>query len=283
MKSLKEKAMRVRPSLSMWTARKFDKKVTSKVIDDHGASPDAGRWNKLLVAQDAIKDLVKLKGEFWTEHYKRTVPWTKDGWALLTAKGYQEYVEFVNDWKTKWEGRVWEFAMNYPALVEQARHRLNGMFNEKDYPPASEIMDRFEFDIDFDSIPDGKDFRVDIQADEVKRIRDLMKEKGEERLATAMKEVWDRLHSVVKKFAERMSKPDNVFRDSLIGNVIELTNILPSLNITDDPDLERLRREVEAKLAGFDPQELRDDVDKRKDAHKDANAILGAMSAYIGK
>ena len=60
MKSLKETAMRVRPSLSMWTARKFDKKVTGKVIEDHGASKDAGRWNKLLIAQDAIKKLVKL-------------------------------------------------------------------------------------------------------------------------------------------------------------------------------------------------------------------------------
>jgi len=282
MKSLKERAMRVRPSLSMWTARRFDKKVTSEVIENHGASSDAGRWNKLLVAQKSIKKLVKLKGEFWTEHYRRTVPWTKDGWALLTTKGYYDYIEWVNAWKIRWEGEVWNFAINYPGLVQEARVRLNNMFNADDYPPASEIIDRFNFELDFDSIPNATDFRVDIADDEVKRIRDLMETRGQERLAQAMKEVWLRLYDQVKHIAERLGKPENVFRDTLIGNVTNLVNILPSLNITEDPDLERLRREVERKLAGLDPQELRDDDKKRKAVHKDASAILGAMSAYVG-
>ena len=284
MKSLKETAMRVRPSLSMWTARKFDKKVTGKVIEDHGASKDAGRWNKLLIAQDAIKKLVKLKGEFWTEHYRRTVPWTKDGWALLTTKGYYEYMEFVSNFKTKWEGEVWLFVMNYPAMVDDAKARLNGMWNENDYPDAADIKEKFNFDLDVDALPNSKDFRVDIKDDEVKRIRDLIEEKGQERLAAAMKDVWKRLYDQVNHISTSLKNPKKVFRDSLIGNVTSLVNILPSLNITNDPDLERLRREVEAKLGeqALDPQELRTDSKKRAEAAKSASAILGAMSAYTG-
>jgi len=158
------------------------------------------------------------------------------------------------------------------------------MWNEDDYPDAATIKEKFGFDLDVDALPKAADFRVDIKDDEVKRIRDLIEEKGQERLAAAMKEVWNRLYTQVNHISTSLKNPKKVFRDSLIGNVTSLVNILPSLNITNDPDLERLRREVEAKLGedALDPQELRTDSKKRAEAAKSASAILGAMSAYTG-
>lgn len=284
MKSLRETVMLIRPSLSMWTARKFDKKVTADIIDQYGTNKDAGRFNKLLVAQDAIKALVKLKGEFWTEHYRRTVPWTKDGWAMLSTKGYWSYMEWLKEWKIKWEGTVYKFAMDYPALVEDAKRRLNGMFNEKDYPPASEILDRFSFELDYNTVAqwDGKHLAIDLNDEEVDRVASLMEAKSKEKVENAMREVWGRLHKEVKKLAERCSKPDNVFRDSIIGNIADLVGILPTLNITDDPDLEEARRKVERTLANKDPQEIRDDPVKRKETKKEADKILSSMAAFMG-
>jgi predicted secreted Zn-dependent protease len=174
--------------------------------------------------------------------------------------------------------------MDFPAMVEQAKQRLNGMFNADDYPPASEIVDRFKFELDYNTVAqwDGSHLAVDLRDDEVKRIGDLMAAKADEKLANAMKDVWQRLYDQVRRIAERLSHPENVFRDSLIGNVANLVNILPTLNITDDPNLEQMRRDVERILASQDPQELRDDIVKRKHTCDDANAILSAMVGYVG-
>jgi hypothetical protein len=50
-----------------------------------------------------------------------------------------------------------------------------------------------------------------------------------------------------------LSDPDKVFRNSLVGSPVELCNLLPHLNMTDDLLLEDMRREIEAKLINHSP------------------------------
>ena len=43
-----------------------------------------------------------------------------------------------------------------------------------------------------------------------------------------------------------MADPKKVFRDSLVENARELCELLPKLNMTDDPNLEAIRKELTA-------------------------------------
>ena len=171
---------------------------------------------------------------------------------------------------------------NYPALVQEAKGLLGSLYNETDYPSASQISRKFDFDFFVDPLPDAGDFRVTLQSDEVQAIQAQIKARVEAAQQTAMTDLWDRLKDVLGKVEERLSDSEKTFHDSLIGNVAELTDLIPRLNITGDRKLTRTVALIEDKIATLDPASLRSNPIERKDAAKDAKAILDLMAGYCG-
>jgi hypothetical protein len=285
--SLHNQAMLVRLAINMWTARKYDRKVSDKVAVDHGAGSDAGRYNKVLVARDAIKAIEKMAGAARTFHYENTLPWSDTGARILPSMNFDHYSAQMRQLRADFERAVTQFADSYPVLVEDARALLNGMFNEQDYPHASSIKGRFGFSITIDPIPLAADFRVDLAYDETERIRQEIETRVQEAQTEAMRSLWKRLYDAVKHMAEKLLKEREdgkspIFHDTLVTNLCELAALLPRLNVTDDPNLEAMRKEVEDRLCVHDPQELRDQPGVRQEVAKDAKAILDSMAGYLG-
>lgn len=283
---LHEKAMLAKLSISQWTARRYDKKISDEVAAQHAAQAsnkdDIGRYNKVLIAQDAIKKINEVASEARTYHYEQTLPWHDDGARILPSKNYAAYMKRMRELRAEFESRVGAFVANYPALIEEARQRLNGMFNQADYPSAGEIAWRYSYNVSFDPIPVGGDFRVGVAAEDMETIRQEIDGRLQAAQAAAMKDLWGRLHTVVSKMAERLGDADNKFKNSLVGNIVELVGLLPALNVADDPELEAMRRRVEQTLCQYNPTDLRESRRERAAATRDAKAILDAMAGYMG-
>ena len=280
---LSEKAMLVRLTISQWSARKFDKKVSDKVARDYGASQDAGRYSKVLIAEEAIKTIAQAANEARTFHYENTLPWRDDGARILPAAQFDRYSKTLREFRSKFDRAVSDFVPRYSDYIEAAKARLNGMFESSDYPPAHEIADRYAFDTAIDPIPDAPDFRVCLQAEDFAAIQASIEARNKVALDAAMRDLWTRLHDTVSKVAERLTDPDAIFRDSLIQNLQELCKVLPALNLTNDPSLPRLADEVQGKLCRFAPDTLRDHKPTRAQVAEDATAILDAMRSYTGQ
>ena len=95
-----------------------------------------------------------------------------------------------------------------------------------------------------------------------------------------MSDCFNRLHDVVRKAADKLTDKTAIFRDSLITNIQDLVDLLPRLNLTGDPRLEDLRREVADKLLGYEPEALRRDQFARQETAQAAEKILAAMAGY---
>jgi len=89
MSNLNEKAMLVKLSVSQWTARKYDKKVSQEINDQYSAH-DAGRYNKVLIAQEEIKKISKVASQARSFHYFNTLPWDDNGSRILPSVGGQQ-------------------------------------------------------------------------------------------------------------------------------------------------------------------------------------------------
>lgn len=278
--SLNSKAMLVSLTISQWTARKFDKKVTEEVRSTHNAG-DAGRYNKLLIANEAIKEVTKATSEARVFHYTNTLPWTDDGARILPAANYLSYCEGMRKCKAQFERAVAKFLSNYDGLKEEARVRLNTMFNEADYPDEKAIRRKYDLRTSVLPLPSASDFRVDLQEEEVEEIQRNIEERMQNAQNKAMRDLFFRLKEALDRMVERLSDPENVFRDSLVGNLVELVNLLPRLNLTDDPNLENVRREIESKLTRHAPDSLRVDPHLRKEVATDAKDILDRMSFFF--
>jgi hypothetical protein len=62
--------------------------------------------------------------------------------------------------------------------------------------------------------------------------------------------------------------------------LVKLVDVLPKLNVTGDPELERLADQVRASLL-VDPQELRKSESVRTETAKAANDLAAKMAAYM--
>ena len=276
------RAMLVKFSVSVWTARRFDKKVTAEVNTHHGASADAGRYNKHLLGDaESYKAVVKASTDARTEHYANTLAWSDEGWRMLPTANYLAYTEVVRKNRAAFEAALQDFFRDYPRLRENAKSRLNGMYNEQDYPSADAIHDKFAMSAEYSPVPASGDFRLDLPAEQVRSIAATVDGRVQQATAEAMKDAWTRLFDCVAHIHDRLNDPKAIFRDSLIGNAVELTDVLKRLNVTGDPGLEQARLSVERSLASLNPQRLRNSTRDRKASAQKADEILAAMRAMI--
>ena len=278
--NLSDRALLVQLSISQWTARKFDKKVTQDVASTHGVSTNAGRYNKALLPMNDLLDRVHKKSTLIrTKFYDNTLPWGIEGTMMLPSANYLKFVTDFRKEKGEWQYLVDDFVRNYGQLKLDAQRLLNGMYNDADYPSEYEIVNKFKMDMAIIPVP-ATDFRVQIASDELTRIQQDVEARVKDAQQQAMQEVWNRLYDRVKNMAEKLADPKAIFRDTLVDNLRDQCDMLTRLNFTDDPNLEALRSEVESNLLKH-PDALRNDPDLRRDKAAEAKAIMDKMSVFM--
>lgn len=279
--NLNDRALLVQLSISQWTARKYDKKVTNEVASAHGTTTAAGRYNKSLLPMNDYLDRVHKKTtHIRTKFYENTLPWGIEGTMMLPTSNYLQFMTDFRKEKSEWQYLVNEFVGNYDQLRLDAKRLLGSLYNDEDYPDESDVARKFKMDMAIFPVP-NTDFRVEIASDELTRIQEDVERRVQEAQTVAMKEVWDRLYDRVKHMAEKLADPKAIFRDTMVENTKELCALLPRLNFMDDPNLEQLRLQVEGSLLKH-PEALRNDPDLRRDTAAEAKAIMDKMSVFMG-
>jgi hypothetical protein len=279
--NLSDRALLVQLSVSQWTARKYDKKATQEVAISFSTTKDAGRYNKSLLPMNDYLDRVHKKTtHIRTKFYENTLPWGIEGTQMLPTSNYLQFMTDFRKEKGEWQHLVDDFKDNYLQLKDDAKRVLGGLYNDADYPTMNEIDRKFHIDMAVFPVPTA-DFRVSIASDELTRIQQDVERRVADAQSTAMKEVWTRLFDRVKHMAEKLADPKAIFRDSMVENAQEICALLPRLNFMDDPQLEAMRQDVEAKLIKH-PDALRNDPDLRRDTAAEAKAIMDKMKSFMG-
>lgn len=272
-------------SISTWSARKYDKQITSKVHADYSATSDAGRYNKSLLPGDAkaYKELLSLVSSIRVQHYAHTLAWSDEGWRLLPTDNYTTYTEWFRRQRDAFETALNAFIADYPTLRQNAKLRLNGMYRDEDYPDTLDMRAKFAIGVEYSPIPTSGDIRCNLASDQVAAIETAISNRVESATALAMQDAWTRLHTCVLHIAERLSDPDAIFRDSLINNARELCDSLKRLNVTNDPNLDAMRERVARELAAYSPDTLRENKGARQSAANKAMDIYDAMRGLYGE
>ncbi|CAM5998720.1 unnamed protein product [Sphagnum balticum] len=137
------------------------------------------------------------------------------------------------------------------------------MYRAEDYP--NDVSSKYGFAVEYAPVPSGGDFRVQLSQAEI----DIIATRTEDRV----KDAFEQAHK---------DAPDAIFRDSLISNASELTDVLSRMNIAGDMNLEALRKQT-ASLATVQPASLRNDPVTRIQTANQAQGILDSMLAVYGK
>jgi hypothetical protein len=277
--SIASSAMLVELSISTWTARKLDKKVSTQVDLDNGAKTKVVNANKNLMAGTGVLDtIVKYAANARAWHLSQTLPWTDNGSRLLPMSNFVNYKKQLGELEANYEALVDKFIIAYPNLVSAAAFQLGTLFDRNEYPDENSLKKKFKFTYSFFPVPTAGDFRIDINEEAKAEIMANCNSAYQDRLNNAMREAWSRLHDCLSRMSERLT--DNadgsrkIFRDSLVENGVELVTMLKHLNITQDPKLELARRELQTAIGAHDLDSLRDNSNAREAVKMRVDSIL---------
>jgi hypothetical protein len=277
-----ERAMLAAIHISIWTAVKHDRKVSHEVAQQNGAPENAGRYNKkLLRGADKLDALRTLGGQIRQHFYKITLPWSDEGYRLLPAHFYFDLTAQMREFEQAFSRQVENFLTEYPSYIEQVRPELNGLFREEDYPSPAKLREKFSVKLEVLPIPSGDDFRVTLSAEEQARVAREIDENVRQSLQRGTEDLWKRLKDVVTHMVDRLSDPESRFHASLVTNINDLVELLPSLNVGLDSELNRFAEEIRQRLCGFTAHDLKKNDILRVATANDGAALLSEMEAVL--
>ena len=264
--SIASSAVLIEVNISMWTARKLDKKVSREIDQTKGATEKAGNYNKnLLAGTKQLDELSSLVGEIRNWNLKQTLPWSDTGTRLLPMSNFFKYKQQLTDYQDQFDRKVKQLIQDYPQLISLAAFKLGDLFKREDYPPAEEIERKFNLSYTIIPVPESGDFRLDMGNEALEELKTQYDEAYEQKVETAMSSAWSRVHTLLDNMVEKLGDPrweeENVpnpqVYDSFVGNALDLTSLLSSLNVTNDPDLEMVRTKIEDAISGVTPNMIR--------------------------
>jgi hypothetical protein len=282
---LSSRAMLVTLNISHWTARKLDKRVAEDAIARYGIERGFGRYNKTLVDKKALATISTIINEARAQYFAMTLPWQDGGHRLLPAKAFAKFTETMRKLRWEFEAAAEAFVGDYELHVDRARALLGDVFNPADYPASSAIAGKFAFETSIMPMPTAADFRVSLSDDLLAATRDAISSEIEVRVKTAHNDMVGRATEVLTTMAEKLKGYDpaqgvGIFRDSLVGNVQKLAELLPQLNVTDDSHIDALAAALKS-LSDVEADDLRSDVQLRQSTADEASRLAELAKSYL--
>ena len=289
--SIGSSAMLVELSISSWTARKLDKKVSAEVDVAKNTKVSAVNVNKNLMAGTGVLDkIIKYAAGARAWHVAQTLPWSDNGSRLLPMSNFMAYKEQSAVMEDNFNALVDKFVDSYPELISAAAFQLGDLFDRNEYPDVNSLKNRFKFNYSFFPVPNAGDFRVDINEEAKAEIIANCNKAHQDRLENAMKDAWKRLHDCLERMSDRLtvdivkdedgnsSHEMRVFRDTLMENAIEMVDMLKHLNITKDPNMEQARQALKSAISNYDLDDLRSSMTARNAVKTQVDAILSKFN-----
>lgn len=278
--SISNSAMLVEMNISVWTGQKVDRGATIKVTDEARATNDAGLFRKNLMAGTTLrKEIADYAALCRTWHNGRTLPWSDKGSRLLPTSMFFDYKQEANARRSYFDSKVTQFIEQYPNLVLAAERSLGDLFNPADYPSIDEVRSKFGFRLVFSPVAESGDFRIDVGNSELAELREQYESAYESRVQEAMQTAWDKLHDVLTTMSEKLTEPEGekpkLFHGTFVSNITDMCQLLTHLNITNNPELEMARRELERAIANVDIADIRSDPGLRVDLKARVDEVLG--------
>lgn len=203
-----------------------------------------------------------------------TLPWAWAGWGLLPAVQIIPFRAKMNEFKENLDVIVQDFLLNdYQRLVEKQRQELGSLFRPEDYPSPEDLRKRWYIKLDFEPLPSPQNITKENIPEEIRQeLVQNAEVRLKESIENSVRSVYDRLFEVIEHLMNAVDKYNVVngkvtgkFRVNSIENVSSLLNIVPMLNITNDPKLTEVSEQIKERILRYGAEELRASPNARKD------------------
>ena len=285
--TLQSSCMLVEQSIGVWEGVKLDRRASRQVTQANNAERGIASVRKKLLGNcRELEEVKKLRNFARTIHRDNTMPWSNSGLRLITTEQYFDYHRQMTGLVNEFYKLVEEFISAYSFERQAAQAKLGELFDASEYPSDMELRAKFHFSVNYMPLPAAGDFRLDIQGQAKQVLADEYEKFYQKQIEAAMKDVWQRLLVPLQNMSTRLDyrageKPTG-FRDTLVSNVEDIAKLLKTCNVTNDQEMERVRRELVNTLRGVTPDGLREDAALRRNTKEEIDKIIKALPSFTG-
>ena len=285
---LREEALLVRVLTKLPGVDKKHKEASEELCRTKGVEDGAGKVikQKFDPQGEVFKSIVTAKGLLRNTFLLDTGPWQDDGFRVVRAKKYASFREKIDALIAQCEALAEQFVKIWEnEVIPDAKRRLGPLFEQGDYPSTADIRAAFRFEIETMVIPDHTHTVLDMDQDRIDR---LVKE-TEELTAQRTQKLAEHVHEEVAEALEHViaacreygdeivgakSNRTRSFKDTIVPKLAQIADVLPGLNITGDPRLDKIASRIAGDLTVTDGKTLRGNKkgpeDKRSKEERDA-------------
>lgn len=256
-----------------------DEEVTAEVIHRHNATKGAMRVSKTRL-KDAVDPFKKLRGEARRYFNSETLPGISDDLRIIPSTRLQRMQDAVAAFNERDAVLLADLRKNYAGEIEKDRAALGDRFDASLYPPEDALGQHFSIQLTVCDLPSGDYDRIAGIDDAAKAQMKLEHDAMLVQVGTnARNDVMKKLTGLIQVVADKMSNPDaKAFHESTFTNLKEYLDLIPDLNITNDPVLEQMRREATDKL-NYSMKVVKDSDTLKAAAAESAKSILSRFGA----
>lgn len=278
--SLSKRGLLAYVTINSWTGQRQDARAQRSVATEFKTTSDVGRYKKSLLPGAAeLNSVHNAAGRLRKFFHYRTLPWLSDGTRIVSSIGYIEFTREFKKLQAEFDTAVSEFCTAYPSLKAQAEQKLGDLFDVSEYPDVATLKSCFQCTLSVMPLPDVADFRTEVS--DAERADFLKSISAVETQAT--QDCFRRLHTVITKAIDTLSKPDAKFKDTLIDNIRECCELLPKLNVTDSAELDQAVQSTNQALANVSADACREDSKARQSTADALKAIESLMANAMGR
>lgn len=206
------------------------------------------------------------------------------GMKLLPAALVEQAVAVNEEFRSKEAGirEAW-LRDEYPGWLASAPERMGSLYDPADFPSADDCMNRFRCDVVIVPLAEAEQWQriAVISPDLAASMASQQNETTERVTREAHGRLWADVMSKIQNIVEQLSKDKTKIHDSLLGNVIAITDLIPAYNqIHQDQNLTNLAARVKEQLQTINPDDLRKDTEARAAALEKAKAIVTEFQPY---
>lgn len=284
--TLASRSMLVSLSQHIWQASAADRSIAMRVEKANKAHHNTMRVVKHLAPPEYLLPIKRIANYGKDQHDRLTLPGVVKGQQLLSTKLFDEYCMIQSEVKDNFFEEVKRFKNVYPELLDTAPKRLGEAFRADDFPTPENIGDSFDYRIRFSPVPETGNWLLDdVDQENLANLRNEVENQKNEMFRTAAKDLFERSKTVLENLMQQATAYVDgqangaLLRDPTINAVKEMAQLIGAMNITADPMLDVIAKEMNDNFANMEARDLRQNAETRSKVADIAKRLLTKMAA----
>jgi hypothetical protein len=241
-------AMNVVLTCSCPARKKADKTATSEYVRTMGIASKRASVSKAYFDGDAYQKFQSWTSAMRKEHYRLTYDSDVKGVRVIPNLLVEKQLSIFKEGDPQFLTLRQAFLDSYDEELDRFTIEMNG-HGAADFPSKAKCAEQSRFEYKFAPIADTAQLNT-LGANGVlsQSVADYIRRTEDDRhnmiVEAAVKDLWTRLYSTVSHMADKLGNPKGDVYDSYRQNIMDVLDVIKPMNITGNPDIDRMADEV---------------------------------------